>query len=242
MKIKIFEKGFNYSQDGQGNRLVYHLQGCNMRCPWCSNPEGMSSSSSVCTEYDVDILVDEVLRSAAMFFDGGGVTLTGGEATVHFNEVNAFLTKLKNAKIHTALETNGTHNRLQELSPLVDELIVDLKHYDNAAHKEYTGFENTTIISNIKKLSSSRDQLLIRITLINGFNANEFDIDSFITLLLSFNNPKLTVELLPYHEYGKDKWAMYGMQYKFTNGHVSHERLNEFSDRFKEKGINVVKT
>ena len=29
-KIRIFQKGFNYSQDGQGNRLVYHLQGCKM--------------------------------------------------------------------------------------------------------------------------------------------------------------------------------------------------------------------
>ncbi|MFD1401922.1 MULTISPECIES: 4Fe-4S cluster-binding domain-containing protein [Robinsoniella] len=26
-------------QDGPGNRLFYHLQGCNMRCPWCGNPE-----------------------------------------------------------------------------------------------------------------------------------------------------------------------------------------------------------
>ena len=39
--MKIFQKGFNYSQDGDGNRLVYHMQGCNLKCPWCANPEGM---------------------------------------------------------------------------------------------------------------------------------------------------------------------------------------------------------
>ena len=42
--MKIFGKGFNFGQDGPGNRLVYHLSGCNMKCIWCSNPEGMDVS------------------------------------------------------------------------------------------------------------------------------------------------------------------------------------------------------
>ena len=75
--MRIFQKGFNFSQDGPGNRLVYHLQGCNLHCPWCSNPEGLSVRGG--EEYTVNALVEEVLRSRMMFFEGGGVTLTGGE-------------------------------------------------------------------------------------------------------------------------------------------------------------------
>ena len=91
--MRVFQKGFNFSQDGPGNRLVYHLQGCNLHCPWCSNPEGLSKSGG--TEYSISELMDEVRRSRLMFFSGGGVTLTGGEVTIQFDEVKEFLTQLK---------------------------------------------------------------------------------------------------------------------------------------------------
>ena len=65
MELRIFQKGFNFSQDGPGNRLVYHLQGCNLRCPWCSNPEGIPLEGGDCRS--VDELVEEVMRSRAMF-------------------------------------------------------------------------------------------------------------------------------------------------------------------------------
>ena len=70
--MKVFGKGFNYSQDGPGNRLVYHLSGCNMKCIWCSNPEGMDLKAG--KDYTTDEIVKECIRSKLMFFSGGGVT------------------------------------------------------------------------------------------------------------------------------------------------------------------------
>ena len=63
-KIRIFQKGFNYSQDGQGNRLVYHLQGCNMKCPWCANPEGMKMGGAL--YLDKDWIQDELCPKGAV--------------------------------------------------------------------------------------------------------------------------------------------------------------------------------
>ena len=63
MTLKIFQRGFNYSQDGQGNRLVYHLQGCNLLCPWCANPEGMDGNGPDTFVMSAEDLYAEVFRS-----------------------------------------------------------------------------------------------------------------------------------------------------------------------------------
>ena len=120
--MRIFQKGFNFSQDGPGNRLVYHLQGCNLRCPWCSNPEGLTLSGG--TECPVEALLEEVSRSALMFFDGGGVTLTGGEVTLQLDEVRQLLHGLHGQGVNTCIETNGISPRLPELFPELDLLIM----------------------------------------------------------------------------------------------------------------------
>lgn len=88
MQIKYFQKGFNYSQDGPGNRLVIHLQGCSLHCPWCSNPEGMNikGGKTISTEE----LLKEILSCKRLFFDGGGVTFTGGECTMQKESLSKF--------------------------------------------------------------------------------------------------------------------------------------------------------
>lgn len=38
----IFAKGWSIAKDGPGQRLVYYLKGCNLRCRWCAAPESIS--------------------------------------------------------------------------------------------------------------------------------------------------------------------------------------------------------
>ena len=245
MKIRIFQKGFNFSQDGQGNRLVYHLQGCNMRCPWCANPEGISAMENgnfSSQDYETDDIVNETVKSSPMFFGGGGITLTGGEPTMQFDAVRELFTKLKDKKIHTALETNGTHPRLPGLFSIIDQLIMDFKHYDNTAHKKFTKITNQTTKANILAAKEAKKPLLLRIPLINSFNAGIDDISGFKEFLTQANFPGLSVELLTYHEFGKDKWQKCGMEYTVKDGYVSAGRLKEFEKALSESGIKLIKT
>lgn len=232
--MRIFQKGFNYSQDGPGNRLVYHLQGCNMRCRWCSNPEGMKLSGG--QEMSVDALVEECLRSKKMFFDGGGVTFTGGEPTMQFSALLEVLQRLKAEGIHTALETNGTHPELPSLWEYVDTLMMDFKHYDSARLREYTGIGNEIIKKNFETACRIGRCMHIRIPLVNGFNISP---EGFVSYFKDWNMSNITVELLAYHEYGREKWTE---PYTIHDGFVSTQTVRAFARGLREHGIQLVQT
>ena len=232
--MRIFQKGFNYSQDGPGNRLVYHLQGCNMRCRWCSNPEGMKADGG--WEISVEELVDECLRSRRMFFDGGGVTFTGGEPTMQFAQLAEAMARCKAAGIHTALETNGTHSELPAIWKHIDTLIMDFKHHDSDDLREYTGMGNETIKRNFETACRAGRPIHIRIPLINRFNTSP---EGFAAYFDQWDTSRVTLELLAYHEYGREKWTE---PYTITDGFVDDETVRAFVRCLRERGIRMVKT
>lgn len=242
MELRIFQKGFNYSQDGPGNRLVYHLQGCNLRCPWCANPEGLSVQGG--TGYPVEALVQEALRSRAMFFDGGGVTLTGGEATLQFDAAKELLTRLHAEGVSACMETNGCSPRLPELFGLLDTLIIDVKHHDPAVHRAVTGASCAQTFQNIRAALENGQKLALRIPVIGGFNASAEDAEGFARRLTELGVPgRATVELLPYHEYGKSKYGQLGLPYQMTaQARVNQEILQRLTLRLQQAGIRIIHT
>ncbi|MCX6064244.1 MAG: glycyl-radical enzyme activating protein [Chloroflexi bacterium] len=289
MRIKVFQKGFNYSQDGTGNRLVYHLQGCNFHCPWCANPEGIAVKGSlwvtdqflidtICPhgairakqidrslcetcntrecislhrtrgirlsyqEYEIESILDEVRRSAALFYDGGGVTLSGGEPTLQFDAVRELLSELKNMGIHTAIETNASHPRLAVLFPLIDLLIMDFKHYDDEVSASVTGVGNAVVKANILKAMQAHQRLLIRIPVVRGFNDSESDMRNFVAFFQQQKTANTSFEFLPFHEYGRDKWQQCGLPYTVQDGFVGPETIAEYERLFAENNFTLART
>ena len=239
LKIKILHKGFNYSQDGPGNRLVYHLQGCNLHCPWCSNPESMAFDGG--EETEVCELISQAKGAQLMFFDGGGVTFTGGEPTVQFEPLKETLIMLKQNGINTAIETNGTNPKLPELFEYIDYLIMDFKHHNNEKLKEFTGLGNETVIKNIAAACEKNKNPLLRIPLIHCFNSSVEDAENFAEILKNYKE-KIRIEILRYHEYGKDKWKQNNMEYRMENAFVGDEEFENFCDILKSNGFTLIKT
>ena len=76
--------------DGDGIRTTVFFKGCNLRCPWCHNPETISSKPQRLNQGGHDKLcgrkltVGEVASELMWDYEfyvesGGGVTLSGGE-------------------------------------------------------------------------------------------------------------------------------------------------------------------
>ena len=237
--LYLFQKGFHYAQDGPGNRLIYHLQGCNLRCPWCSNPEGLACTGG--TGYPVDALADEVLRSRPMFFDGGGLTLTGGEVTVQAEAALRLLTQVKAEGVSTCIETNGISTHLPAFFPVTDHLIIDVKHHDPERHRSVTGASNERTLENLSLAVKEGKEVLVRIPLIGGFNASLKDAEAFAALFLRLGVQGC--ELLPYHEYGRSKYERLSMPYTMTeDAKITNEQKARFADVLCAAGIQIIKT
>ena len=291
MTLRYFQKGFNYSQDGPGNRLVIHLQGCNLHCPWCANPEGMSTHPALlqktdklpsyvcphgavapdgrldrshcaacpdracqtvnrstlltCSAHDVPVetLYDEILACRAMLI-GGGVTFSGGEATLQFAPLRQLLFLLHDAGIHTAIETNATNPRLSELFGALDYLIADYKHHDAARLRAAAGADLAVIEQNLHAAAAAQLPMLVRVLLIHGLNDTRADAAAFLRALspLQQLNPNFHLEFLTYHEYGKVKWQQCGLNYTMQNAFVAPETVQYFTEAFRAAGIHVIKT
>ena len=90
--------------DGPGIRFVVFLQGCPLRCKYCHNPDSWGKGGQA---YEVDLLVNRILRYKNYFGEKGGVTLSGGEPLVQIEFVTELLEKLKQNGVHTCIDTSG---------------------------------------------------------------------------------------------------------------------------------------
>ncbi|MGN0527440.1 MAG: radical SAM protein [Acutalibacteraceae bacterium] len=243
--IYIFQKGFNFSQDGPGNRLVYHLSGCNLYCPWCSNPEGLRITESA-VKLTVDDIVKEAVSCKMMFIDGGGVTLTGGEVTCQKESVCELLLKLKEQSIHTCIETNCSIKNCEEIFAAVDYMIADFKTPDKDCFKTVTGGDLSAVKENLLYRVKTGKPLLIRIPLIKFFNAGKENAERFAEFFLKLKeksqNYNLYFEILTYHEFGKEKYEKLGKTYSVTNGFVTDEDVRILLAELKRNNLNVINT
>ncbi|HXK40101.1 MAG TPA: anaerobic ribonucleoside-triphosphate reductase activating protein [Candidatus Paceibacterota bacterium] len=98
--------------------------GCNFRCPYCHNPELVEETADALVSEEA---VFERLKSRRGLL--GGVTVTGGEPTMHA-DLPDFIRRIKALGFKVKLDTNGTNPQMVAglfKDKLLDYVAMDIK-------------------------------------------------------------------------------------------------------------------
>lgn len=212
------------SVDGPGVRFIVFLQGCQMRCQFCHNPDTWNLLSDTSYETTPKDLLAQAMRYRSYWKNGGGITVSGGEPLLQIDFLTEFFRLAKEKGIHTTLDTSGNpftrekpfFNKFQKLLAYTDLILLDIKHIDSAAHKKLTGCENNNILDLASYLSEIGKPVWIRHVLVPGINTSDeylLRLDNFLKTLSNIER----VEILPYHTFGVPKWEMLGIPYPLAD-------------------------
>ncbi len=247
MKANIFNIQKFSLHDGPGIRTVIFFKGCPLHCQWCANPESLVLHvPKTALEYkeksmSIEEIMEEIMKDWDFYEEsGGGVTLSGGEVLMQSDFAAKLLAQCRQNRLHTAIETSGyaSPKIFQKVTAYADLLLFDMKHYDEKKHLHYTGVSNQPILQNMKCAVSSHKKIIARIPVIPCVNNSLEDASAFCSLLNKIGIHE--VNLLPFHQFGQNKYEKLHLDYSFKDQKALHpEDLIEYTEIFRSNGFHV---
>lgn len=248
--------------DGPGIRTTVFLKGCPLRCPWCSNPENLTSKPQRYVKngvtgtygkyYSCDELYNEVVKDKTFYDlnyrDGlkqpyldnlpGGVTFSGGEALMQIDKLEPLLKRLNLDNIHTAVETSlYVPERLLDIAiRYIDLFYVDVKILDfNKCNRILNG-NLDLYLKNLNTLFSLSLPIVIRIPVIGGWTDDQEDRQKVLDLLAEYR--PLKVELIKEHSLGTGKYESLNIPVPGYKG-VSDKLMQKYYAEIAQLGLDV---
>lgn len=220
------------------NKITIDHQKCT-GCLTCVNSCPQRALASEGQWLNIDDVYQTCLQDLPFYEEsGGGVTLSGGEVLASPDAAITLMKKLKKDKIHIALETSGLAHPdvFAHVTQYADLLLFDMKHWNDEKHIEGTGVSHRVILENMKKAVHDHIDVLPRIPVIPGFNDALDDARHFAALLHDVGLSR--AQLLPFHNFGENKWALLNKPYAYQGiANLHREDLEDYRQVFLECGI-----
>ncbi|MGN1095616.1 MAG: glycyl-radical enzyme activating protein [Eubacteriales bacterium] len=249
---RIFDIQRYSIHDGPGIRTIVFFKGCILRCRWCCNPESQEweiqqmmrdgKMQTVGRDVTVREVMEEIEKDFPYYYrSGGGVTLSGGEALCQPDFAEALLKACHDDGINTAIETTGFAEKevLDRIIPLIDYVLMDIKHTDGKKHEAFTGKSNEKILENARYIAGIAKDMTVRVPVIPTFNDTEREIRDIAKFAATL--PNVTkINLLPYHRLGRDKYTGLSREYSLDNIEpMPKEKINTLLEAARESGLLV---
>ena len=203
--------------DGPGVRFVVFMQGCNLRCACCHNPDTWSFTGG--ENYSAIEVFEKTKKFREYFSNGGGITVSGGEPLLQAQFVTELFTLCKNNGINTCLDTSGNalDENIKKLLSVTDRVLLDIKYTNDNDYQKYVGCSLGKPIGFLDYLNSVNIPTTLRQVIISGINDSEHNI---IALKNIANNFAVVdkIELLPFKTICQSKYDNLGIMFRF--GHI----------------------
>ncbi len=212
-------------------------EACVVACP-------AAARRIVGTAHGLEALVDKLLRDETFYRrSGGGVTLSGGEPTLHLDFVVRLARRLAERGVHVLVETCGHFDGerfVRELLPHLGLVYFDVKLADAEAHRRATGRDNGRIRENLGRLARSAPaKLLPRVPLVPGITDREENLAALAALLRSLELPR--VMLLPYNPLWIPKRKALGLDLPYSHAEwMSAADIRRCAGPFLAAGLEVL--
>lgn len=215
MKGRIHSTESFGTVDGPGIRFVVFFQGCPLRCKYCHNPDTWDFKGG--SERTAEELMKEY-DSYKEFLKSGGITATGGEPLAQPEFLAELFRLAKSRGVHTCLDTSAgvydpsSHDKIDEVLKYTDLVMLDIKHIDNDEHKKLTGLGNRNILAFAEHIRDLGIPVWIRHVVVPGITDRYEELFALGEYLSTLTNLK-ALDVLPYHDMAKPKYAELGMEY-----------------------------
>jgi len=223
------------------NNNGIHIHRSAIQNPWKFKETCVSKALTVSGENkSVEELLLEIEKDRPFYHQSdGGVTLSGGEPLFQGPDLIVLLQELKKRNIHVSVETSLYVNwkKVERCLGLIGTFLVDLKHINRKKFKLFTQGNIDLILTNLKMLADTQENIIIRIPVIPEFNHTEPEMKKIIDFVASLNHVA-EIHFIPYHTLGIEKYKMLDMDYFFgPKKPVDHSELTGYTDYAHAKGF-----
>ena len=225
--------------DGPGTRMTVFLSGCPLRCLYCHNPDTMFAAKG--QPVRLNDLVGRLKRYRRIFrTTGGGLTVSGGEPLMQPAFVGRLLQEAKQLGIHTAIDTSGFlgANASDALLDDLDLVLLDIKSGIPEVYRRATGRELQPTLDFARRLSErGTEEVWIRFVLVPDLTDAVENVEAVAGIVEQIS-VVTRVEVLPFHQMGRDKWATLKLPYKLADtSPPSKELIERVRNQFRTRGI-----
>ena len=225
--------------DGPGTRMTVFLSGCPLRCLYCHNPDTMFAAKG--QPVRLDDLVNRLKRYRMIFrTTGGGLTVSGGEPLMQPAFVGRLLHEAQQLGIHTAIDTSGFLgvNASDALLDDLDLVLLDIKSGIPEVYRKATGRELQPTLDFARRLSErGTEEVWIRFVLVPGLTDAVENVEAVAGIVEQIS-VVTRVEVLPFHQMGRDKWATLELPYELAEtSPPSKELTDRVREQFRTRGI-----